>query len=76
MIISDRPEHKIDAEFKTDGFLHITTFHKSDPSATEWKVKVIGLSQQVQAKLVDLIFARQRVLNESQTKDQSSDTKL
>ena len=53
MIISDGKNHKIDATFADDGFLHVTVFHLK--SNTEWVTKMFGLSPDVQCKLVDLI---------------------
>ena len=53
MIISDNPNHKVDAEFNSDGFLMITVFHKK--SETEWTTKVIGFSYEAQTELVRVI---------------------
>ena len=57
MIISDTPQHKIDVEFSTDGFLHLTTFHKR---GDEWVVKKFGLSPATQDKLVAMIANQPR----------------
>jgi hypothetical protein len=63
MIILDNVNHKIDVEYNKDNFLHITVFHKK--TTTEWTTKIIGLSPEVQSKLVEIIVAKQKELAEN-----------
>ncbi len=63
MIISDMPNHKIDAKFNQDNFLQITAFHlKGGANGTEWTTKMIALNSDAQALIVQMINQHHRDL--------------